>query len=346
MFSKVAIKIFSLGCIIALLNFVYTLVFLPGDLREKSPEILQIRQTQGTDIYYFGESSNVTFREDDPVKTSISGLVAQFFPALKLTNINKYATHAGIYKHWAREISKLEKLPKAIVVTMNLRSFDAAWRNSELETALQESIVLCKPYPNIINRFFLSLQAFDNKTPRQRQQQMLDEWSSTKLEFPFPFRYQTVAAWDYAMSQGSYLKPDGKWDTEKIALACHYIKSYAFNLNDDNPRTRDFDELHRLCKTKGIRLYFNLLAENVQYADSLVGKELVFLMRQNRDYLVKRYSTDICKVIDNLELVAAESFIDKTWTTEHYDYKGRMLIASHVADSMKKQFKEQYKKAY
>ena len=299
-----------------------------------------------TDVYYFGESSNVTFAESDSTKKSISQLISDFYPGIRITNINKYATHSGIYKHWIRAIVSRKPLPTAVIITLNLRSFDAAWRHSDLETSLQESLVMSRPYPNIVNRFLLSLQAFDNKTAKQREKDMLEEWQTTKLRFPFPFKYSNVAEWDYAMAQGSYLKDDGSWDTEKISLACHYIKSYAFNLDDKNQRIKDFDEIVEMCSHNGITLYLNLMAENMEFANNLVGKELVFLMRQNRDYLLKRYNTSHCRVIDNLESVKAESFLDKTWTTEHYDYKGRMKIALNVAEVLQPQFKKQFIKAY
>jgi hypothetical protein len=88
------------------------------------------------------------------------------------------------------------------------------------------------------------------------------------------------------------------------------------------------------------------MAENVQYADSLVGKDLVFLMKENRDFLVNRYQKNNCKVIDNLEAIPGRWFIDQKWTTEHYLCKGRMQIAKHIADTLKIDFMNEYKPAY
>ena len=329
------------------LNFVYTYSFFKKDLAKECKEALEIRETQEfTDVYYFGESSNLTYTPEDSIKNTISELTSLFFPSLKINDISKYATHAGIYKYWLREINLKKSKPKAIVVTLNLRSFDAAWIHSKLETQLQESLVLARPYPNLVNRFLLSLQAFDNKTESQREQEMLEEWHTKQLIFPEKFKYKTVAEWDYAMAQGTYLKPDGSWDSEKIILACHYIKSYAFNLDETNPRIKDFDQIADWCAKNKISLYLNLMAENIEYADSLVGKELVFLMRQNRDYLIKRYTKETCKVVDNLELVHGKNYIDQNWTTEHYDYKGRMRIAKNLAEKLQNQFRNEYKSAY
>jgi len=347
MVKKISIKILMLIIIMIGLNFIYNFTLYKKDLNEKCEQIVEIKTKQETtDIFYFGESSNFNVRENDSIKNTISEITSFFFPSLKLTSINKPATHAGIYKHWLQQIDVKAKKPKAVIVTLNMRSFDAAWIHSRLETQLQESVVLVQPYPNILNRFLLSLQAFDNKTEQQREMEMLKEWEKAPLEFPFPFKYKTVREWDNAMAQGGFLKADGSWDADKITLACHYIKGYAFNIREENPRVKDFDEIAEWCDKNKVNLYLNLMAENIEYADSLVGKELVFLMKQNRDYLVKRYNKNNCVVVDNLELVNGKEFTDQNWTTEHYGYKGRMIIAKNVAQALSKQFSNEYKNAY
>lgn len=347
MLGKVVLKIIAFACVLSGLNVLYNVTFFEKDFRTISPHILKLQQTcENTDVYYFGESSNTTFRGDDSVKTSISDLTALFYPGLRFVNVNKEATHAGIYRFWLRSLQGHDTLPKAVVITLNLRSFDAAWRHSKLETPLQESLVMGSPLPNLVNRFLLSLQAFDNKTEKQREEEMLNEWKTTLLKFPFGFKYKTVREWDDAMANGGHKKQDGSWDNEKSVLACHYIKGYAFNLDTNNRRVKDFDDISKWCEAHHVKLYLNLMAENLQYADSLVGKELVFLMRQNRDFLVKRYTTKNCVVIDNLEAVPGHDFIDQNWTTEHYGFRGRMTIAAKVAEALKKQFINEYKKAY
>ncbi|MEO6305289.1 MAG: hypothetical protein ABIP51_19165 [Bacteroidia bacterium] len=330
------------------LNFIYEYTLYPKDLYDKCSEIFELKVSQDTtDIYYFAESSNFNVRENDSIQNTISEIVNFFYPSLRITAINKPATHAGIYKHWIKQINPKVNKPKAIVVTLNMRSFDAMWVNSVLETQLQESLVLTQPRPALVNRFFLSLQVFDNKNDQQREKTMLTDWDTTKLIFPFDFRYKTVREWDYSTNfEHFYKNPDGTKDEAKTILACHYIKAYALNMNERNPRVRDFDEIADWCNKNKVNLYLNLMAENLEYADSLVGKELVFLMKQNRDYLVKRYQKNNCIVVDNLELVSGIEFTDQTWTTEHYSYKGRMSIAKNVAKSLSKQFSNEYKNAY
>jgi hypothetical protein len=347
MIKEISIRVLALFLLFFGCNFIYNKTLYQYDLKNKSEKILELRESQKhADVLYFAESSNVNFRDNDSLKSSISEITNLFFPKMRLVAVNNVASHGGIYKYWLKELDLKNHRPKAVVVTLNLRSFDATWIHSKLETPLREAQVLLYPYPNLLNRFMLSLQAFDNKTEAERERDMLDEWKSTPLVFPFPFPYKTVTEWDQAMANGGHKKPDGSWDEKKIILACHYIKGYAFNITENNPRINDFDEMAAWARDNGIHLYLNLLAENVEYADSLVGKELVFLMKQNRDYLVKRYTSKNCTVVDNLELVPGKEFTDQDWTTEHYGYKGRMIIAKNLAGEMRKNFINEYYKAY
>ncbi len=340
-------KILLLVLIITGLNFIYKFTMYKNDLETKSPELVQIAQSQEqTDVYYFGESSNVTFHPEDQHKNSISEFTSWYYPELKFTGITQYATHAGIYKLWLSAFDEKKKMPSALIITMNLRSFNDGWINSDLETQLQEAIVFARPFPPLLNRFMISLQAFENRTKQEREQEIIKSYSSKQLIFPFPFKYKTVKEWDGAMAAGSYKNPDGTWDVKKIELTCHYVKSYAFNVLKTNPRIDDFDEISAWCRKHDIQLYLNLMAENIAYADSLVGRELVFLMKQNRDFLISRYHKDNCKVVDNLEVVNGKDFVDQNWTTEHYAEAGRRMIARNIADTMQAQFKNQYKIAY
>ena len=334
MVKKLFIRFLVLAVGLVVMNNIYRYFFYEKDLQRYSPEIKEVwKQQQKNDILYFAESSNMNVRDTDLVKKSISELTDDLLPYFKIGAVNKPATHAGIYKEWIRNMRA--PFPKAIVVTMNLRSFGADWRHSELESVLQAGVVMLKPYPVLVNRFLLALNAFDNKTPELREQDMLREWEEVKFDFPFEVPHQTVRLWDNAMANGSFLLPDGAWDMEKITLACHYVKSYAFQIRPDNPRLKDFDEIAGFCQQHKIKLIFNLLAENTAYAQQYVGKELNQIMRYNRNLLVSRYDKKPgVTVVDNLELLGGLDFSDQNWTTEHYGYNGRLQIAKQLAKAL------------
>lgn len=126
-------------------------------------------------------------------------------------------------------------------------------------------------------------------------------------------------------------------------MAGYYIKSYGFSIFDDNPRVKDFDAIVELCRERGWNLVFNILAEDVDKAMELGGKDLIVLMKQNRDYLLRRYGgLDGVTVVDNLSLVRDVNFIDQEWTTEHYYEEGRRIIAEHLAQTLKDFYPEDY----
>lgn len=347
MIKKIIVRIFALAVIITALNFLYYFTLYETDLKKNGSDILEIKEKQSsTDIYYFGESSDFTVMYNDSIKNSISEMTNFFYPKLKLNAISKPAVHGGIFKQWLAQIEPEKSKLKAVVVTLNLRSFDATWIYSGLESKLQQSVAFFKLYPPLINRFCISLNSFDEQTEQQLNRKIDRIWRKTPLKFPFPFKYKNTKEWDINTAKVLNKKTHTRSDSLKVILACHYIKAFAFNLNEQNPRVMDFDEIKDWCEKRGIKLYLNLMAENVEYADSLVGKELVFLMKNNRDYLVKRYNDGVCKVVDNLELVKGKEYIDQDWTTEHYSYKGRMIIAKNLANALKEQFKNEYKEAY
>ena len=107
---------------------------------------------------------------------------------------------------------------------------------------------------------------------------------------------------------------------------------------------KDFDAIVVLCRERGWNLVFNILAENVDKANELVGKDLLFLMYRNRDYLINRYDTmQGVTVVDNLNLVRDAEFIDQNWTTEHYYEYGRRQIADQVAQALRQFYPNDYR---
>lgn len=343
--KKIILRVVLLFALIAACNLIYEHTFWKKDAVELGGELLPVLKNaqDSADVIYFAESSNWSTHKDDTITKSISELTAEYYPSLSVRAVQKGAIHAGIYLPLIRHIHKNARV-KTVVVTMNLRSFDATWIHSKLETALQRSRILYEQgnYP-LIGRCLVALNGYDNKTEEQRNEDMKAQWTRDELKFPHPFKYKNVIEWDKGMANGGYLNADGSWDMPRIELACHYIKTYAFQINEQtNPRIKDFDEIVKVCKEKKLNLVFNLMAENTQYADSLVGKDLIYLIHQNVDLLMKRYNKDGVIAVNNLDLVDGIDYIDQAWTTEHYKQKGRQRIAKNLAIHLKQLYPGKY----
>lgn len=331
MAKRILYKAFWFCVILVAVNIIYSYTLCSADFIKYSPILHQCRNmVSGTDVVYLGESSDMTVANTDSTPKKISQLIAFYKPDIKLIAIDTFAVHAGIYKEWLKQFNKANK-PQAIIVTMNLRSFGAGWIYSNLETNLQKSVRMGLTPFCALNRFLLSLRLSGDKTRIQQEKAVKNSWRKNTLVGSPILRYKNTKQWDDIMAKRLELQEcKNKTDSAKILLACHYIKAFAFNIKEKNPRLKDFDEIVKWGAENNVKIYFNLLPENIKQAEFLVGKELVYLMRQNRDFLMKRYHTKGAFVIDNLEMLKGEYFMDKNWTTEHYIDKGRIKIAQNI----------------
>lgn len=343
MMKKLLIRIGMVLMMFVVLNWVYSKWFFRKDLKEHSNIIELVWQVvdDSCRIIYLGESSNNHYGKDETNHRKISDFTADYFPAVKMGDLTKEASHAQTYYYLLRQIPVTSTVETA-VVTMNLRSFGPDWVYSRLETPLRKQLVLLEETPPLWNRFKLAFKAYPVKSEEEWNQLKVEHWRNDTFNIP-NFTWYNTLDWDYAMNYYGWFDENDSLDWKMTELACHYIKSYGFQIADDNPRVKDFDAIVALCHERGWNLVFNLMAENVDKAGLLAGKDLLLLMYSNRDYLLNRYR-DLQGVtfVDNLDLVRDAEFIDQDWTTEHYYEYGRRLIAHHLAQSLRQFYPAEY----
>jgi hypothetical protein len=338
---KLAPRLVILAVAYLAFGYIYKNLFWKDDLEKYSdvlPVVLELRDS--CDVLYFGESSNFSFHPTrDSLEDRISDFTSYYFPNLCFGTVNSSAYHGGIYLPLIEQIGP-ESRVKTVVVTLNMRTFDQAAIHSELESALQQSKVMYSLRPPFLNRILLTLNYYDNEQPIERDRKMWSEWTFDTLKSENPaikFEPNTIRRWCEVIK---FPDSNGIENMAKRALADHNIKAFAFEITENNPRVKDFDAIVKVCKDNRQNIVLNILAENVEYADSLVGENLVWLMRKNRDFLVNRYASMGAMVVDNLESVGGYHYTDQDWTTEHYDQIGRQIIAKNLADSLRKFYPE------
>ena len=335
--KKLLTRIGMVLVMLLLLNWVYSQWFFEKDLRRHS-DIVELSWQVTEDscrIIYLGESSNNNSGKDEVNHRKISDFTSDYFPTVKMGDLTKAASHAQTYLYMLKHVPASSAV-ETVVVTMNLRSFGPNWIYSRLESALRKQLVLLEDHPPLVNRFMLAFKAYPIKTEDEWVELIYWHRKHDPLGFPYEFPYNNNYAWDSAMAWSGFRDADGHRDQAMTELACHYIKSYGFWIAEDNPRVKDFDAIVALCHERGWKLIFNLMAENVDKADTLVGKDLMFLIQRNREYLLNRYGhLDGVTIVDNLDLVRDAEFIDQNWTTEHYYEFGRRQIAHHLAQTLR-----------
>jgi len=326
--------ILSIAGIVFLANTAYVEFGLyKDDIKTCHAELLYQLDSlkHSADVLYLGESSNFTAAEHDSSTHSISELLAEMHPGLNIRGISKGAIHASTFKALINRIDD-QSTVKTVIVTMNLRSFGINWIESELETNLSRAEILYSTYPPVVKKFLLTFKAYDNTPLFKRKEIIKSHYKGDKFKLPHQ-HFSSVYEWDKEMYDKGIPDANGTKDPEKTNVACHFIKNYAFVIDENNPRIKDFDAIVSLCKERNLNLIFHILPENHERAAELCGSDLDELMKQNVSFLKNRYRK-ASVFISNYDLLPDSVFIDREWPTEHYSFTGRYSVARRISESL------------
>jgi len=324
--KKISIRFLCLIVIIYISNIIYKYTFYPQDAIKNG--LLTTKLNYGiknSDILFFSSSPNKAHPINDSDTRAISKILDDNLPSLNVTSVDTGAIHAGVFKKLINLIPNDNNI-KYIVVNLNYRSFGIGWIMSSLENAISKKSVFYTNRPLIINRFLQGLNFYNPISKKERKEIIQRHWKTNILPFPAP--KNNVIDW-CAMEKW------GDWTNPKRNLADHYIKNYAFVLDDSNPRIQDFDKIVEICKPKNIKLIFNILGENIEAAGHLVDSNLTKLMLKNKDYIIDRYIKKGVIIVDNFSKITDSCFYERIFPTEHYSFIGRKIIADNITKEIK-----------
>lgn len=327
MVKKIALRLGLIAIIVIISNFIYKNTTYSDDLKSDANILSKFQNAQEkADVLYFSSSPNATFADGIDTDThSISQMVDDSITDLKIMSVDTGAIHAGVFKKLIELIPDNSKTKK-IIVHLNYRSLGIGWIQSRLENAIQKEMPFYSNYPAIVGRYLQGLNAYEAITSEERERLMLNYWSTKQLPFDAP--KNTVKNW-------CALEKWGDWTNPKRQLADHYIKNFAFTIEEENPRLQDYDGIAELCKTKNIELIYVILPENLEEGKALVDEDLTQLMLDNKEILKKRYEAKGVKVVDCFDVLGTEDFLEKDFPSEHYFQRGRQEIARRIIAVMK-----------
>lgn len=335
---KLGKKFLLLAAILVVLDILYRVTLYPRD-RERYCTLTQYAQIpvkDSTDIIYLGESSNHSFSPADKDQRAISDMIEDMMPGHKVARLSKDACHAGIYYDILRNIPRKNPV-KTVIVTVNMRSFSSEWIYAELEKPLQKEQIFMRKAPALYKRMLLAFKAYAHWSESERTKLVREGFKKQTLDLPYYFPYKNAKDWDHAIGSQSYLYNGKKVSQDTIALTCHYIKDFAYQLDEKNPRIQDLDKIVRLCHRRGWNLMLNILADNMDQIKTLAGPDLVFLMKQNAQYIIHRYEPQGVKVVNNQYMVRDRDFFEREFPTEHYNQRGRHMVAEHIVERLREE---------
>ena len=305
-------KFLLLAALLVVLDIVYRVTLYPRDREKYCPmlEYSRLPVEENDDIIYLGESSNHSHGPDDHDRRAISEMIEERLPGHKVAKMSKNASHAGIYYDIMRNIPRKNPV-KTAIVTVNMRSFSSEWIYSELEKPLQKEQIMAKKAPALYKRLLLAFKAYAHWSETERSRIVRKGLKKQTLHLPYYFPYRNASDWDHAIGTQSYLYNGQKVSMDTIVLTCHYIKDFAYQLDDKNPRIKDLDKIVRLCNRRGWNLVFNIMADNMDQIKALAGPDLEFLMKENAQYIIHRYAPQGVTVVNNQNVVRDRDFFEK-----------------------------------
>lgn len=329
-------KFLLLAVVLAVLDIVYRFTFYSKDRDENCTLIPYSMKPvkENYDIIYLGESSNHSFCESDTDQRAISEMIDDMLPGHKVGKLSKDACHAGVYYDILRNIPRKNPV-KTVIVTVNLRSFSSEWIYSDLEKPLQKEQIFMKKAPALYKRMLLAFKAYAHWSEDERQKLVREGLEEQTLKLPYYFPYHNASEWDHAIGSQDHLFNGQKVSMDTIVLTCHYIKDFAYQLDDENPRIKDFDRIVKLCKRRGWKLVFHILADNMDQIKTLAGPDLEFLMKRNAQYIINRYAPKGVTVVNNQYMVRDRDFFEREFPTEHYNQTGRRIVAEMVVEGIR-----------
>ena len=331
---KITKKCLLLLLLLVVMDLVYRFTLYPRD-RERYCSLLEFSQIpirDTADIIYLGESSEFSCSPTDTDRRSIGTMIGDMMPDHNMGCLSKGAVHAAIYYDILRNIPR-DNPVKTVIVTVNMRSFSSEWIYSNLEQPLQKEQIMMKKAPALYKRMLLAFKAYVHWSEAERSKLVRKGFRRQTFTLPHTFPYRNANEWDRATSSQYRLYNGMQASLDTIELACHYIKCFAYQLDDKNPRIKDFDKIVRLCQRRGWRLVFNILADNMDQIKTLAGPDLEYLMQENAQYIIQRYEPQGVTVVNNQYSVRDEDFFED-FVTEHYSQRGRQAIAKKIAGEM------------
>lgn len=333
---KILKKLLLFAGVLVALEFVYRITFFPKDIQEHCSlmALSQIPTQNHAQIIYLGESSNKTYRSSESDTSYISEMIAEQMPEYRFGHITKSAANAAIYYDILRNIPQNNDV-QTVILTVNMRSFSSEWIYSNLENYFHKQQVFMQRGPALWRRLQLDLKSYEFWTDEEREQLVIEGFKKQTFDCGPSLPYHTAYDWDHDLGWGIWFPHGKKMSQDSVPMACHYIKIFAYTLDDKNPRIKDLDKIVELCKERNWQLVFNILPDNFDQIRSMLGEELVSLMQRQNAYIVSRYTAKGVLVINNEGLVRDEEFIDRDFPTEHYGMVGRKAIADNIVQHLR-----------
>ena len=312
----ISLRILTLALIVLGSGLFYEIYVYPDVIKQEGwiAEIYDAQIKEDPTVLFFSASPNKSCADSDNDKRSISQMTSSYIGET-IHSIDAGAFHAGVFLEVIKKLPDTTKV-HTVVMDLNIRSFGIRWIHSPLENSIQKSMAHWNGNPGIINRLNISLKNFDYTSQNERLS--LIEYSDKFSPIKVGEKVRTVYDWTKE-------KNDEK--------SVHFLQKFAFNINENNIRVSQYDEVVKACKRKNLNLILVILPEDVGSMGNQIGQELKDIIHSNAKFLYERYSKGEVKVLNLSSYLDHDRFYEE-FPTEHYDQIGRDSIAKSISQQI------------
>jgi len=312
------LKIIALLVIVLVSGLIHRVFIYPKIAKQEAwlIDLTHRRIGHHASVVYFSASPNSAVAPDDTLQKTIHQFASEALP-FSITAIDTGALHAGIFLKILERIPPT-KLPKLVVVDLNIRSFGANWLHSNLENALQRNFVYWNKRPSVLNHFLAATKWYDYRSPAEHIRAIEYEEKFEKLPFPFP--QSSIKHWVNNLAA----------DKPNREQAATFIRHFGFLIKPGNDQLNNYQQLIQWSKQHGVKLIFLMLPENIEGMKEVVGEELSDLVSLNAKFLNHYFRKQGQVVIDLHNALGKEQFFEQ-FPTEHYRSAGRKMVGEAIA---------------
>jgi hypothetical protein len=312
-------------------EYLYSTFFYESDLKQHLPLLLEFRSMEeGNDVLFLTQSS--IYEKQDPSSQPgyLSEILGNHYPDLTVSEIIIENGELVLVNAILPTLDA-DLLPKTLILNLALHEF--AWEkslHSQYFAFKKNSRLIATPSAALNRMRFLLTRG--HITERERMGMIHREWENDKIDIPAMPHYLCVKDWDRKMLLDGVKDEKGEYDHQQTALACHYIKQFGAPIDfRHHPLMKELDELIGHARKMDFELVINLVPQNVEDMQRLVGEDLITMLAHNRFVLSSKASENGIAFVDNSSLLGASDFLDRERVSTSISLKGKKQWVDFLA---------------
>ncbi|MFD2116984.1 hypothetical protein ACFSTH_19385 [Paenibacillus yanchengensis] len=278
------------------------------------------------DILLFGDSVYSYTSNDDSDTTTLNEMMtSKMVLKNKVEIIHSPGFHLGVFYYILNALIATNRLPKVVVLPINMRSFAPIWELNPNQFSMETM--------NELSELMHHLQYEIPNSSIAMQKVSFDEFINNKNYYP-GIGMRSVAeilAWSH-INKVSKKQSEQEYRT-KLLYSSHYLSS----LNSENKRLQVLKNIIKLCEEYHISLFTYIMPINYEYGLENFKEEELQGYRENIHYiggLLEDGKENIFK--DYSELITRDCFRHHNYVVEHLNQFGREKFSDKLAHDLKK----------